>query len=255
MRLNQYLAKSGISSRRKSEKTIKAKRVTVNDKCIDKPYYQVENDDVVKLDNKKIKPAENIYILINKPKGVTATCFDKFAETTVLDLVPKSVFNRGGNSGKKRIYPIGRLDKNSTGLMILTNDGGLCHKVTHPKFETEKEYLVRFSKYLKKQDLKKAKIGVIDKSHTKAGRAPELLKVKEIKEVKNKKHAQLPPAFRIIISEGKKRHLRRLFKQLGYTVVFLKRIRIGSLRLNGLDRGDFKFISSSKIKKHLNING
>jgi 23S rRNA pseudouridine2605 synthase len=237
MRLNQYLAKSGIASRRKAEVVIKKEKVTINGKYVDKPYYQVGVSDSVKINNKEIRPAKDIYILLNKPKGVTTTCFDKYAETTVLDLIPR----------KERIYPIGRLDKNSTGLIILTNNGDFCYKVTHPKFQIEKEYLIQLSTQLKKDDYKKAKVGVVDEG--------ELLKVKKIRNVKNKTWSKLPPALKVTVEEGKKRHLRRLFKKLGYQVISLKRIRIGNLRLNDLEEGKCKLISFSEIKKYLKTNG
>ncbi|MCF7895118.1 MAG: pseudouridine synthase [Candidatus Omnitrophica bacterium] len=231
MRLNQYLAKSGVASRRKAEEIIKNEKVTINGQYVDKPYYQVDAADSVKINNKEIRPAKNIYILLNKPKGVTATCFDKYAKTTVLDLIPN----------KKRIYPIGRLDKNSTGLIILTNNGNFCYKITHPKFQIEKEYIIQLSTQFKKDDYKKAKAGVVDEG--------ELLKVKKIRNVKNKSWSKLPPALKVTVGEGKKRHLRRLFKKLGYQVISLKRIRIGNLRLNDLDEGKCKLISFSEIKK------
>ncbi|MCF7874016.1 MAG: rRNA pseudouridine synthase [Candidatus Omnitrophica bacterium] len=247
MRLNQYLAKSGIASRRKAEEIIKKEKVTINDRYVDKPYYQVNNTDIVKINNKKIKPAENIYILVNKPKGVTTTCFDKFAKTTILDLIPKQIINFIKGPGKKRIYPIGRLDKNSTGLIVLTNNGDFCYKATHPKFEIEKEYIIQLSRQLKKVDYQKAKIGVLDQG--------ELLKVKKIKKVKNSGWPKLPPGLKVTITEGKKRHLRRLFKKLGCPIISLKRISIGNLRLNELKEGECRVISSSEIQKIFKKNG
>ncbi len=239
MHLNHYLAKSGIASRRKTEELIKAGKITVNNKIVNKPHYQVKKTDMVKIKSQKVEPAKHIYILINKPKGVTTTCSDKFAKTTILDLIPKKIVSK-----KRRLYPVGRLDKNSTGLVVLTNDGKLCYKITHPKFETEKEYRIELSQQLKKNDLEKAKTGLID--------AGELLRVKKIKEEKGRMQLQPFSRFRVIITEGKKRHLRRLFNRLGYNLISLKRIRIGALKLGKLKEGEFKFISYTKIKKYLN---
>ncbi|MCF7870777.1 MAG: rRNA pseudouridine synthase [Candidatus Omnitrophica bacterium] len=244
MRLNQYLAKSGIASRRKAEKIIKNKKVSINDECIDKPYYQVKTTDRVKVNNEEIKPAKNIYILANKPKGVTTTCSDKFAKTTILDLIPKQIISFLKNLDEKRIYPVGRLDKNSTGLIILTNDGDFCYQITHPKFEIEKEYLIELSKPVTKADCHKAKRGVLDKG--------ELLKVKKTEKIKGSLNKKL---IRVIVAEGKKRHLRRLFNKLGYKVNSLKRTRIGNLKLNNLAEGEFKIMLSPEIKKYLNLNG
>lgn len=243
MRLNQYLAKSGIASRRKAEEIINNKKVTINGKYIDKPYYQVKTTDRVEVNNKEIKPAKNIYLLANKPKGVTTTCSDKFAKTTILDLIPKHITTSLKKANEKRIYPVGRLDKNSTGLIILTNDGNFCYQITHPKFEIEKEYLIELSKPLTKSDHYKTKKGVLDKG--------ELLKVKKTERIKGSLNKNL---IRVIVTEGKKRHLRRLFNNLGYKVNSLKRVRIGNLKLNNLAEGEFKMIFFPDIKKYLNLN-
>lgn len=241
MRLNQYLAKSGVASRRKAEKLIKQNKITINSKCINAPYHQVKSTDIVKLENKIIEPKKNIYLLVNKPKGVTTTCSDRFAKTTILELIPENLLNHNKSPEQQRIYPIGRLDKDSTGLLILTNDGNFCYKITHPKFEIEKEYVLELSKKLKTNDYQKAKKGVLDDN--------QILKVKDIFPIKKIN------SVKVIVTEGKKRHLRRLFRKLGYQILSLKRVRIGQLRLNRLDEGKVKIMAESEIKKYLGTNG
>lgn len=236
MRLNQYIANSGVASRRKADEIIKNNKVTINSKRINKPYYQVKNSDTVKINKQTIKPEKKVYLLVNKPQGVTATCSDRFAKTTILELIPKKILD----ASSIRIYPIGRLDKDSTGLLILTNDGDFCYKLTHPKFEIEKEYILQLSRQLKKEDYQKSKNGIIDKN--------QILKVKKITPIRKK------DSIKVIVTEGKKRHIRRLFGNLGYRILSLKRVRIGQLRLNDLEEGRFKIISATEIKKYLGIN-
>ncbi len=238
MRLNKFLAQSGLTSRRKADKLIASGKITVNGKNVNQPFFCVKNSDTVEINNQRVSIfAKKIYLLINKPKGVTTTCSDKFAKTTILDLIPKKIFSK-----EIKVYPAGRLDKNSTGLVILTNDGNFCYNITHPKFEIEKEYIVELSRELKKADLKKAKTGVHDQGQT--------LKLKAI--TKNEEKIARCSKFNVIITEGKKRHIRRLFNQLGYKVKNLKRIRIGKFTLGNLREGEYRVISQIKIKKYLN---
>lgn len=228
MRLNQYLAKSGLAARRKTKEIIISGRVTINERITTNPYHQVKKGDTVRIFGKKIELAKNIYILIHKPKGVTTTCSDKFAKINILDILPKKITRY-----QNRLYPVGRLDKDSTGLVIVTNDGDFCHKMTHPKFEVEKEYILKLSKQLSKVDQQRAKAGIIDNG--------ELLSVKKIKILKDKKNLHFNLG--VTITEGKKRHLRRLFNKLGYKVEELKRVRIGNIKLQRLKEGKFIFIN------------
>lgn len=238
MRLNQFIAKCGLTSRRKAVELVRLQKVTVNQQQILNPYYLLQKGDIVKINDKQIGPAQNISLLINKPKGVTTTCRDRFAKKTILDLLPKKV-----TSGKKRIYPVGRLDKNSCGLVILTNNGEFCQRLLHPKFEIEKEYLVCLSEKIKKCDLKKAKSGILDQG--------ELLKVKRIVLKKSNPKEDSASKLKVILSEGKKRHLRRLFNRLGYQVTELKRVRIADFKLGNLKEKEFKIISHARLKKYL----
>ena len=130
MRLNLFIAKTGVASRRGADLLIKSGKVIVNGKKTQEPYLQVDKCDNVKVNGKAVTINEYVYFIFNKPCGVITTLRDRFADKKVIDFFPKEF---------KRIYPVGRLDKNSQGLIILTNDGDFCYRVTHPKFNLEKE--------------------------------------------------------------------------------------------------------------------
>ena len=226
MRLNVFIAKSGYASRRKADTLIKAAKVKVNGKVEKEPFFDVKGADRVEIGASLITPKEFNYIVFHKPKGVTSTVKDRHASKTVLDCLPKNL--RG-------VYPVGRLDKNSTGLIVLTNDGDLCFKATHPKFLVEKEYLVKIRGVLTSNDIRKAYQGIKDEG--------ELLRIKRIDVLKKEKDITL---CRVIACEGKKRHIRRVFKQLDLRVFSLKRVRIGKLVLGNLAEGDFKLLPKTK---------
>ncbi len=227
MRLNQFIAKSGFSSRRKADLFIKAGKVRVNKRVIFEPYFEVKEKDKVTIDSRVLRLEKYVYLIFNKPEGVTTTLKDRFAHKKVSDFIPKNL---------GRLYPVGRLDKNSKGLLILTNDGSLCYELTHPKFEVEKEYIAWVKGDFNKSLLIKLKKGV--------NSGGEILKVKSISiETKGDDRTSL----KVVIREGKKRHLRRLFTSLGFSVLDLKRIRIGDLRLGNLEEGSFKIVSKESI--------
>lgn len=229
MQLNAFIAKSGLCARRKAALLIQGGRVTVNGKKVLEPWYRIQERDSVKVDGKLLDTREGIYIIVNKPKGVTVTREDRFAARKITDIIPHEY---------RHLYPVGRLDRDSRGLLILTNDGDLCYRLTHPKFEIEKEYRVCVKGTLEDQQLKKLKKGVRDGADT--------LKVKTCSIVRS---GQGRTELAVIVTEGKKRHLRRLFAAIGLTVLDLKRIRIGSLELGTLREGSFKAIKKRAIYK------
>jgi len=233
MNLNVFIAKSGFCSRRKADSFIKNGKVKINGIVINKPWTEVKNSDSVKIAGKTLQREENVYIAFNKPTGVTCTLKDRFAREKIIDFIPKKF---------GRVYPVGRLDKNSRGLLLLVNDGELCYRLTHPKFEIEKEYAVRVKGKVTTSVLRQFKEGIKD--------GEDILKIKEgrIEE------SQLEETkLRIIVSEGKKRHLRRLFKQAGFPVLDVKRIRIGNLRLGSLKEGEFRVIKKESIYKETGV--
>lgn len=227
MRLNAFIARCGLCSRRNAVLFIKDGLVTVNGKTAREPWLEVFPSDKVSVKGKAIGEPEFSYLVLNKPKGVTSTLKDRFAEKKVTDLIPA----RFG-----RLYPIGRLDKDSRGLMILTNDGALCNRLTHPKFETEKEYVVRVDGDIDNSIAERLKAGITDEGET--------LKVKS---ARIESVAKGRAVIRVVVCEGRKRHLRRLFSGLGMKVIDLKRVRIGALGLGNLKEGAFKTVDRKTI--------
>ncbi len=227
MRLNAFISNAGYCSRRKAADLIKEGRVKLGGKVIVEPGYVVQGGDAVTVNGKLLRAEEKLYFIINKPKGVTATVEDKHALKKITEIVPKRY---------ARLYPIGRLDKDSRGLIILTNDGDFCYRLTHPKFEIEKEYVATVKGSLDEPSLKRLKSGVFNEG--------EMLKVKSYSGVRE---SGGNTTLHLVIAEGKKRHLRRLFKALGNPVIDLERIRIGGLRLGELKEGSFEEMDKDAI--------
>ena len=227
MRLNQFIAQAGLCSRRGADALIKEKRVKVNGKVISQPWLNIGDKDSVEVDGQSIFLEGKIYIIFNKPKGVTTTLKDRFANKKIIDFIPKKF---------ERVYPVGRLDKESRGLIILTNDGDLCYKLTHPKFAVEKEYILWIKGEVDRIILDKLRRGIKD------GR--DLLKVKS---ASIEKVSVGKTKLKVCVQEGKKRHLRRLCRKLGFSVLDLQRVRIGDLRLSNLQEGNYRFIKKEII--------
>lgn len=211
IRINKFLADSGVSSRRKSEEYISQGRVAVNDNIIIELSHKVDTEkDVVTLDGEKIKLKKHIYILLNKPRGYITTVSDDRNRQTVLDLVKV----------KEKIYPVGRLDYDTTGLLFLTNDGEFSQLLTHPGNKVPREYEVRLDKPLEEEDKIKLLHGIrLD------GKPGKFLKL-TYPEQKNKKN--------VIISceEGRNRFVKRMFGRLEYTVVELNRVSFAGIYLD-----------------------
>jgi len=227
MKLNAYIAKAGVCSRRKAALLIKDGKVRLNGRIVTEPWLEAGPKDKILVDKKPIFTARHVYIVFNKPRGVTTTLEDKFAEKKVIDFIPQDL---------GRVYPVGRLDKESRGLLILTNDGDLCHRLTHPSFEVEKEYEVLIKGSVEEQTVKGLTKGVTDEG--------EHLAVKSAKITPMGKDRTL---VRAIVCEGKKRLIRRLFERFGLDVKDLKRVRIGSLKLGDLRNGHFRVIDKKTM--------
>ncbi len=233
MTLNAFLSRNGFCSRRKAVLVIKEGSVTVNGKTVREPWYQVKDQDAVKANGELVGAKRHVYIVINKPRGVTSTLEDRFAAIKVVDLIPLKF---------GRVYPVGRLDKDSRGLMILTSDGDLCHKLTHPKYEVEKEYIVTVKGEVDEVMLKKIKKGVKEQN--------DLLKVRS---AVIEKASEDKSSVRVVICEGKKRHLRRLFSVLSLEVRDLVRVRIANLRLGDLRDGKFRVLDKKELLGFLGL--
>jgi len=222
-RIQKTMAQAGIASRRKCEELIKKGLVKVNGKVVtigDKAGVK----DRIEVNGKLIKKEKMIYILLNKPKNVLCSVGDKFERKTVLDIV----------RCKEKVFPVGRLDFNSEGLLILTNDGDFANRVIHPRYNIKKRYLVVLDKSLDKTDIGKIKNGV--KIEGKIVNVFDLIEEEEYVELS--------------IHEGRKHIIKNLFDTLGYRVVSLKRIAIGRLKLN-LKAGEYKFASKGWLESSI----
>jgi len=225
IRLNKYLADCGIASRRKVEDLILAGKIKVNHKIIKELSTKIDPDkDKVYYQNKEVKPEKFIYIMLNKPKGYTSTTRRFKGEKNILDLVKI----------KEKVFPVGRLDKDSQGLIFLTNDGEWAYQITHPKFEIEKEYLVTLSMPKGTQlheHFDKMKKGIHDQD--------ELLKIKSYKVTL--REPQGDTAANLILTQGHKREIRRLMAHFSYEIKELKRVRIDKWKLGDLKQGQWKY--------------
>ena len=229
MRINKYLAESGICSRRSADKLILEGVVKINGKICSLGQEVDEFSDSVTVNGKKITPVTNYeYYIMNKPKGYVCTVKDDKERKTVMDLLPPNL---------KRIVPVGRLDYDSEGLLLFTNDGELTFKLTHPKNEIPKTYLVRTEKPVSEKDLSELKSGVIVD-----GKKTKKCKINVIESTKT------GTKLHITITEGKNRQIRKMLKAVNNNVDFLKRIKIGDLALTGLNRGEIRKLSPKEIE-------
>lgn len=229
MRLNQYLAKSGVTSRRKADQLIEQGRVRVNGKLVTRLGTKINgHTDKVEVDGVEVRPEKKIYLMLHKPPGYLVTLDDPFDRPTIKSLVPELGV---------RLFPVGRLDRDSEGLLLLTNDGQLAHRLMHPRFEVKKAYRVRIKKQIKDKDLKSLSKGVYLDN--------QKLSPDKIQLIKRNPDSSL---VRVEIHEGKKREIRRLFQSKGYEVIMLKRIQFDGLRLGSLGQGKWRYLTPKEIK-------
>lgn len=231
MPLLKALTKVGIGSRRWLADAIKHGRVEVNGKIVEDFSYLLDvGTDHVAVDKRPVdlKPGQAVYLLLNKPKGVLSTTDDARGRRTVIRILPDKY-------RRLRLYPVGRLDKDSTGLLLLTNDGELTHRLTHPRFEREKEYLVHINARLRPGEKRRLEQG---------------LKLEDgiTHRATVKKVGGRPFNYSITIHEGRKRQVHRMFERLGYRVLALRRIRIGSFSLGDLKEGEVRELSAREAQ-------
>ncbi|HQG37563.1 MAG TPA: pseudouridine synthase [Chitinophagales bacterium] len=227
-RLNKYISNAGVCSRRQADEYIKAGYVTVNDDIVLEMGYKVKPKDVVKFKNKKVQGERKVYVLMNKPKGYLTTVSDDRERKTVMELVDtiKDV----------RLYPVGRLDRNSMGVLILTNDGELAQKLSHPSGEVTKVYQVELDKALDQKDLLKIREGVILED----GKA-NVDQVEYTMPRGDDRHVGIE------LHSGKNRIVRRIFESLGYEVERLDRVLYAGLTKKNLPRGKWRFMTEKEI--------
>lgn len=226
MRINKYLASAGVASRRECDKLIAYGKVSINGKTATLGA-EVAFDDEVFVNGNKVAIKKNEYYILNKPKGYICSVSDEKGRKTVMDLMP---------AGVGRIYPVGRLDYDSEGLLIMTTDGELAQKLMHPSHEVPKTYLVKIEGTLTENDLNPVRSGIeIEGYVTKKCKA-------HIVET-NKQYTKV----HITITEGKNREIRKMFSAIGKEVTLLKRIKIGEITLRGLDRGAYRKLSAQEV--------
>lgn len=233
-RLQKIIANMGYTSRRNAENLIKSGKVKVNGEIIKELGKKFDSKDVIEIDGTVLNKDKKVYYLLNKPRGIICSAKDEKERKTVVDLIDTDV----------RIYPIGRLDYNTTGAIILTNDGDLANKLMHPSNNIEKVYIAKIDGILSMTALHNLKSGVfIDGNKTK----PCKIKIKKIDKKNNNSIIQ------IIIHEGKNHQIKKMFETVGYQVSKLKREKIAFLNLDGIKPGSYREISHNEIRKLYNL--
>jgi 23S rRNA pseudouridine2605 synthase len=227
VRLNKFLANAGICSRREADEFIQAGVITVNGEIITEMGVKVMHSDKVMFHNQLVRSERKVYILLNKPKDTVTTVEDTHERRTVLDLVR--------NACSERIYPVGRLDRNTTGVLLLTNDGDLASRLTHPKYDKKKIYHVSLDKPLEIPDFESILAGVELDDEKIAADSLEFVKDDDLKQVG------------IEIHSGQNRVVRRIFEKLGYKVVRLDRVFFAGLTKKNIPRGKYRFLSEKEV--------
>jgi 23S rRNA pseudouridine2605 synthase len=230
-RIQKILAKAGIASRREAERMVIERRVTVNGKVIETLGFKADpSKDHIKVDGKRLDPVEaKVILLLNKPRGYLSTVKDPRGRRTVLDLL-KNV--------KGRIYPVGRLDMDAEGLLLLTNDGDLAHHLSHPRFSIPKTYLVKVAGTPEERKLTRLTRGVrLEDGGAKAVSCHVILQ--------REKNSWV----RIVVTEGRNRLVKRMFSTIGHPVLKLKRIEYGPIQLGNLPFGQFRFLTPEEMEK------
>lgn len=229
MPLNKFIAHSGVAARRDAAEIVKKGLVKVNGKLITEPGHKVSSSDEIKVNGKKIFLAKNlVYILLNKPKDYITTTDDPQGRKTVLDLIKRAT--------TERVYPVGRLDRNTSGVLLLTNDGELAQKLSHPSNEIKKVYHVTLNKPLDKKDFDKILKGIVLEDG--------MASVDVLAYADSKDKTQVG----VEIHSGRNRIVRRIFESLGYDVRNLDRVTYAGLTKKNVDRGKFRFLSEKEVR-------
>jgi len=229
-RLQKVIAESGLTSRRKAEELIKEGKVKVNGEVVTELGTKVSSNDRVEVNNKPIEKEQKEYYILNKPRGVITSTSDEHHRKTVIDLIPTSA----------RIYPVGRLDYDTTGVLLLTNDGEFTNILMHPNDKVEKVYMAKLNGIIKGEQINKLKDGVeVDGEKLSATR----VKLKKINEKTNTCMVQ------ITIHEGKNHQVKKMFESVGFQVEKLKREKVAFFDLKNLQSGEFRKLTPKEVAK------
>jgi 23S rRNA pseudouridine2605 synthase len=225
VRLAKYLAHAGVASRRRAEELIEAGRITVDGTPVTSPATDVEGTERIAVDGQPVEREQRAVFMLNKPKGVVSTASDTHDRPTVIDLI----------SSSKRLYPVGRLDQDTTGLILLTNDGELANRLTHPRYEVPKTYVAKVERPpVAERSLRLLREGIdLDDGPT----APA-----EVRQLK-------PDTIELTIREGRKRQIRRMLDAIGHPVIDLERIALGDMRLQGLEPGEHRALTPAEVER------
>jgi 23S rRNA pseudouridine2605 synthase len=229
-RLHKFLSRCGISSRREGERLILEGRVKVNGNTVHTLGATVDPlNDQVEVDGVMLQPPHHIYIILNKPKGYITSVKDEKGRPTVMKLL---------TDVEERVYPVGRLDRDSEGLLLFTNHGELAYRLMHPRYHMEKRYRVRLRGTPKEEDLNRLRKGI----RLRDGKtAPAEIRVVS----RGKRETEVE----VVLKEGRKRQIRRMFKAMGYPVISLVRVAMGHLTLKGLPQGQYRYLSPQEIEE------
>ena len=233
IRLQKYLAEAGVASRRKAEELILDGRIAVNGNIVSELGTKVSDDDIITFDGKRVfKEEKNVYVIFHKPEGCVTTVKDQFKRKTVLDYF-KNI--------DERIYPVGRLDYDTSGLLIMTNDGELTYTLTHPKHNVPKVYIAQVDKVPSKSDIQKFQSGLVIDGYKTAPAKLVIVKKGETTSLK------------ITIHEGRNRQVRKMCNAIGCKVLRLKRIAVGEIKLGELKKGEYRNLEKSEIEYLKNL--
>ncbi|WP_446011025.1 pseudouridine synthase [Candidatus Electrothrix sp.] len=229
-RIQKIIAHAGVCSRRKAEQYIAEGRVKIDGELVTQPGLKVDpQQSLITVDGKPLQEEKKVYILLHKPRGYVTTLSDPQGRPIVTDLIPEI---------PERLFPVGRLDLESEGALLLTNDGALANQVLHPRFEVNKTYEATLQRLPQKTDLQRLEQGIIlDGKKTWPARLRILKKKRDLTVIE------------IMIHEGKKRQVRKMFQAVGHEVIRLKRTAYGQLRLQNLPEGTYRFLGKNDVKK------
>lgn len=235
-RLQKYLAECGVASRRKCEEIILSGKVKVNGQVvIELGTKVISGKDKVEIDGKEILLEKKVYILLNKPVGYVTTVSDEKERPTVMELL---------DGVKEKVVPVGRLDMFTSGLLLLSNDGEFIYKVTHPKHETTKTYIVKTRGVPTEKDLEKLRVGIKIEDYTTSPAKVELLLKDNTNDISR---------IWIQIHEGRNRQVRKMCEAIGLSVIALKREGVGDLTCEGVERGKWRYLTDEEVKNIMNV--